>query len=280
MTERARVVEEARVWAETLSKARKAVKVAGLDEQSIQVSQAANEALKQIAESGLFRCAFLNRYLQRSSASILNYAITLLNEELSVRTLTAGERQAEFEVETAQRTNQVESALQYKRSVAAAVSRERIALDDKEGVVQQGCACGLVLGCLFLGLYLGFTFLMVMLGKEVAGDSPIGIIFLSMVVAPLGISLLMQLFAGTKRWMVEADLNAKMKQAEGICDKAIEQAETRYRSQEPGLKMRLDEANEQVKCVRESLESLGVVFAAEPEPEPEQESQPDKPIVE
>ena len=106
--------------------------------------------------------------------------------------------------------------------------------------------------------YLGFNFLLSMSGKTTHIESPISVIFIALFALPVTVTLAAQAFHSMKRWMVESELVAKIRQADLLCERAIEQAEGRYLNQEPTLKSRLSEANTRVDQVKAALKTLGI----------------------
>jgi len=268
-SERVRVSAEARDWSDSLKASRAALAKAGLDDKQAAVSQSAAEAIGQIPSLGLFSCQLLRRYLEASKNTIRQAAVAHLQAELQRRQALAAERKAEFDAADAQKSMSVAAALEHKRQVIEDVNEQRAILNDHGDSIQQGCACGLILACVVLAGYLAYNFMLAFAGKQTHVSAPLNVLFLTLFMLPVSVTLIAQMIYSMKRFMVEAELKARIHQATMLCEKAIEQAENRYRSVEPSLRQKRDQAEADVQLVKEALRSLGVETDPAPtEPSP------------
>lgn len=257
-SERVRVSAEARDWSESLKASRAALSMAGLDDKQASFSQSAAEAIAQIPSMGLFECQLLHRFLDASKKSIRQAAVAHLEAELQRRLALASQRKAECEAAETQKEMSVSAAIAHKRQVIDDINEQRAILNDRADSIQQGCACGLILACVVLAAYLAYNFVLAFTGRQTQIAEPLNVLFLTLFVLPVSVTLIAQMLYSMKRFMVEAEFKAKIHQATVLCEKAIEQAESRHRSVEPGLRRRLEEAEAAAEKVKEALRSLGV----------------------
>ena len=206
--------------------------------------------------STLFAAAFAARAAEYQAHVAVGAAIVRLTQELEARKATATERQDEIDKAAQELAQAVEAAKAYKRRVGESAGKDREKLDDQGDTFYQGCALGLGMGCLSLGGYILLTVIMVFAGRATATTSPLGVLFLTMFVVPIGVAALMQLAFGLKRSMVEAELKARVRAAEDACERRIEQARAAHGKREPELKTALDEATDATKKIEAALERL------------------------
>lgn len=270
-SERIRVSTEARDWSESLKASRAALAMAGLDDKQASFSQSAAEAIGQIPSMGLFGCQLLHRFLESSKNTIRQAAVAHLQAELQRRLALAAERKAECEAADTQKEMSVSAAIEHKRRVIEDINEQRAILNNRGDSIQQGCACGLILACIVLAGYLAYNFVLAFTGRQTQVAAPLNVLFLTLFVLPVSITLIAQMVYSMKRFVVESEFKTRIHQATILCEKAIEQAESRYRSLEPTLKNRLDQAVADAEQVKAALRSLGV----EPDPTPTEPSSSD-----
>jgi len=257
-SERVRVSAEARDWSESLKASRAALSMAGLDEKQASFSQSAAEAIGQIPSMGLFDCQLLHRFLETSKNTIRQAAVAHLEAELQRRLALVEQRKAECEAAETQKAVSVSAAIEHKRRVIEDVNEQRAILNNRGDSIQQGCACGLILACVVLAGYLAYNFVLAFTGRKTQIAEPLNVLFLTLFVLPVSVTLIAQMVYSMKRFMVESEFKTRIHQATVLCEKAIEQAENRHRSVEPGLKQRLDQAAAGAEKVKEALRSLGI----------------------
>lgn len=268
-SERVRASSEARDWTETLKATKEALAQVGLEDQPAAFSQSAAETIAQLPTLGLLKCEFFHRFLESSKQTIRQAAISRLQAELQRRIDLAEACKSEFEAADSHKAMSVTAALAHKRRVADEINEQRAILSDKGDSIQQGCACGLIIACIVLGGYLAVNFVLAFTGRQTHIAAPLNVLFLTLFVLPVSVTLMAQIIHGMKRFMVESDFKTKMHQASILCDKAIEQAEDRYRNVEPALKRQLAEAQSEVDKVKAALKTLGIETkptATEPSP--------------
>jgi hypothetical protein len=206
--------------------------------------------------SSLFDAAFAAGRATRQASEAFNIAVVALQSELTERQERVAECRATLEAVEEERSQTLDAAQKHKQAVAQMVAREIAALDDKGESFQHGCACGLAFGCLALGAYIAFTVVMIFVGRQTSADSPIGVIFMTLFVAPIGISVLLQLVFSLKRMMVESELAAKKRQAEDLCEVLSEKAAGTFKSKQPALVKDLEEAEKEAGKIETALKGL------------------------
>jgi hypothetical protein len=213
----------------------------------------ANPATRQ---EGLFRAEFAARSAEQRAAATLALAVEKLSTVLDEFRSAESESRAELEAARADLSQTMAAAAEHKHQVSQLVARERAAIDDKGESFYQGCACGLGLGCLGLAGYVVLTIVMIFTGRQSGPDSPFGAVFLTLFVVPIGVAAILQILYGLKRMMVEAEMKAKLRAADELCEKVVERAKSAHSGIEPGLELKLREAEAAAKKAQAALACL------------------------
>jgi hypothetical protein len=211
---------------------------------------------KEDGPENLFESAYSARRIRRLTEQTFDAAVATLKTELELRRQTVDECRSKLEVAEEERTQTSSAAQNHKQAVAAMVAREIASLDDKGEGFQHGCAYGLGFGCLALALYIAYTVVTIFLGRQTVTDSPIGVVFLTLFVAPIGISVLLQLVFSLKRMMVESELAAKLREAEELCDILTDKADGAFRSKQPELARELEQSEKEAGKIEAALKGL------------------------